>query len=164
MRRRLFILFFVTLQTIALASSCRRRAAQSTIRMADMHAAKQLISGFYRLEAGSWRWTGKMFKVQLAVPRGAAENGGFLTLQGTVAKPALAPEGKIALTAYLSGVQLDTQTVNKPGEFIYRADVPPDALKSTTVTAEFLVDHTFRAPGDSRDLGVISSVIALHSK
>ena len=152
MRRRLLILFFVTLQTIALASSCRRRGAQSTIRMADMHAAKQLISGFYRLEAGSWRWTGKMFKVQLAVPRGAAENGGFLT------------EGKIALTAYLSGVQLDTQTVNKPGEFIYRADVPADALKSTTVTAEFLVDHTFRAPGDTRDLGVISSVIALHSK
>lgn len=164
MRRRSLIAFFLSLQLLATTSSCRRRAAQSTIRMADLHAAKQLISGFYRLEAGSWRWTGKTFKVQLAVPRGASENGGFLTLQGVVTKAALQPDGKITISSSVSGTALATEAITKPGPFIYRADVAPEALRSTTVPAEFRVDHTFRAPGDNRELGVISSVIALHSK
>jgi hypothetical protein len=164
MCRRSLIFLFALVPLVVTGASCRRRAAQSTIRMADLHAAKQLISGFYDLQAGSWRWTGKEFKVQLAVPRGASENGGFLTLQGTVTPPALEQSGKITITAFVSGSPLVPETIEKPGPFVYRADVSADALRSITVPAEFRVDHTFRAPGDSRDLGVISSVVALHSK
>ena len=102
--------------------------------------------------------------MQLAVPRGASENGGFLTLQGVATKAALQRDGKITISSSVSGTALATEAITKPGPFIYRADVGTEALRSTTVPAEFRVDHTFRAPGDSRDWVSFLPLFALHSK
>ena len=164
MRRRSLVVLMVSVLFAGAGVSCRRRAAQSTIRMADMHAKKQLISGFYNLEAGAWRWTRKECSVQLAVPRGAAESGAVLKFQGSAPAEALASTGSITMSSSVSGVSLPPQTITKPGEFVYQADVPASAVQALTVTAEFRLDHTFRAPNDERELGVISSVISLQSK
>lgn len=133
--------------------------------MADLHTEKQLLSGFYNLEAGAWRWTGKVFEVQLAVPPDAQKNGGILTLQGTMTQDGLDKRaGAVQLSAAIGAADLQPMTITKAGEFIYRAPVPANALTSGTVTADFQVDKTFSAPGDARNLGVIATVISLHSR
>src|SRR5215475_794153 len=71
-------------------SGCRgSRGPQSVIRMADLHTEKQLLSGFYDLEAGAWRWTAQDFRVLLKVPTDAGQKGAYLTLQGTITEGGL---------------------------------------------------------------------------
>lgn len=158
---RLSLIPTICLLTVA----CRNRGPQSTVRMADLHTEKQLLSGFYDLEAGAWRWTGKVFAVQLAVPPGAQKDGGVLTLQGTATQDSLDKRGgQVTLSASVGAAVLPPMTISTPGEFIYRGAVPADALTSSAVTADFEVDKTFKATGDGRNLGVIVAVIGLHSK
>src|SRR5579885_136828 len=56
----------------------------STVHLGDPKSVPQLIGGFYDIESGAWRWTGKQFTVDLGVPLGAAQKGAALTLDLTV--------------------------------------------------------------------------------
>lgn len=143
--------------------ACRKQGPQSTVRMADLHTMRQLVSGFYQLEAGAWRWTAKDFKVMLKVPENASRNGGVLTLQGSLPEPEL-QNGPVTISGLVGGVQLPPQTFAKQGEIIYRVDVPPAALQSARVIADFNVDKVFQVPGDKRELGIVASVISLRAK
>jgi hypothetical protein len=131
--------------------------------MADLHTEKQLLSGFYDLEAGAWRWTAQDFRVVLKVPADASQKGAYLTLQGTVTEGAL-QNGPVEIAAALQGVPLAGESFSKAGEMIYRAEIPSAVLRSSSLLADFHVNRTFRAPGDKRDLGVIASVISIRSK
>ena len=144
--------------------SCRRhRGPQNIIRMSDLHTQNQLMSGFYSLEAGAWRWTGKTFQVALKTPDGASTNGAILTLQGNVT-PESVSGGPFEINSTIGDTQLAPQSVTKAGEVIYRAEVPAAALQRPVVVAAFTVSNTHRVPGDQRDLGMIASVISLRSK
>lgn len=135
------------------------------MRMADLHTEKQLLSGFYDLEGGAWRWTGKVFEVQLAVPPDGQKNGAILTLQGTMTQEGLDKRGgQVILSSAIGAADLPPMTISKPGEFIYREPVPANALTSSTVTADFQIDKTFTTTGDARNLGVIATVISLHPR
>jgi hypothetical protein len=153
--------FFVLL--VFVFGSCRKPGPQSIIRMSDLHTEKQLIHGFYDLEAGAWRWTAKEFTVSLKTPEGAAQKGAVLTLQGTVTPDAV-QNAPLEISSSVNGINLSSQAVSKAGELIYRAEVPAEALKDPVVMAEFSLSSTHQAAGDSRDLGVIASVIGLRSK
>jgi hypothetical protein len=131
--------------------------------MADLHTEKQLLSGFYDLEAGAWRWTAQDFRVLLKVPDHAGDKGGYLTLQGTVTEGAL-QNGPVEVSATLQGVPLPPQSFSKAGEMIYRVEVPPAIFRSASLLADFHVNRTYRAPGDKRVLGVIATVISIRSK
>jgi hypothetical protein len=131
--------------------------------MSDLHTQNQLAGGFYDLEAGAWRWTGKTFAVTLSVPQGGGSRGGILTLQGSVA-PESVGNGPLEINSSVGGSALSPISISKPGQVIYRADVPPDALRGPLVVADFSLSNTHRTPGDLRDLGIIVSVISLHSK
>lgn len=122
----------------------------------------QLLSGFYNLEAGAWRWTGKTFQVSLKVPEGSSK-GALLILQGTVT-PDSVSSGPFEISSMVGDTQLASQSVTKAGEVIYRAEVPPAELKRPVVIASFTVSNTHRVPGDERDLGMIASVISLRSE
>lgn len=144
-------------------ASCRRhRGPQNIIRMSDLHTQNQLMNGFYNLEAGAWRWTGKTFQVSLKVPDDASK-GAVLTLQGTVA-PESVSAGPFEINSTIGDTQLAPQSITKAGEVIYRAEVPAAALGRPVIVATFTVSSTHRVPGDQRDLGMIASVISLRSK
>ena len=142
---------------------CRKPGPQSTVRMADLHTTRQLVSGFYQLEAGAWRWTSKECTVMLKVPEGASGNGGVLTLQGSLPEGAL-QNGPLTVSASVRGTALAPQTFSKQGEMIYRVDVPAAALSHPNVLAVFTVDKVFQFPGDKRQLGIVASVISLRAK
>jgi hypothetical protein len=165
MSRRQLIRLSLIPALCLLAVACRNKGPQSTVRMADLHTEKQLLSGFYDLEGGAWRWTGKVFEVQLAVPPDARKNGGILTLQGTMTQEGLDKRGgQVKLSSAIGAADLPPMTISKAGEFVYREPVPASALDSPTITADFQVDKTFRASGDARNLGVIATVISLHAR
>ncbi|MFZ0589612.1 MAG: hypothetical protein WAM39_03965 [Bryobacteraceae bacterium] len=156
--------FVVFLSAVLLPSTgCHPRGPQSVIRMSDLHTQKQLMSGFYELEAGAWRWTAKAFTVSLKVPNDAASKGAVLILQGTIVPDALA-NGPLEVSSSVEGTPLTSQSFSKSGEMIYRVDVPATALQRPVVIVKFVLSATHRVPGDLRDLGVISSVISLRSK
>ena len=72
--------------TLAFApSGCNRKAngphMLSVVQMGDPQAATQLLSGFYAIEAGAWRWTEQKFSVQLGTPFGAAQKGAWLRVR-----------------------------------------------------------------------------------
>jgi hypothetical protein len=156
--------FLAILCTVLLAPlSCRPRGPQSIIRMSDLHTQKQLISGFYELESGAWRWTAKAFTVSLKAPSDGASKGAVLILQGTIVPDSLR-NGPLEIGSSVSGTPLTGQSFSKPGELIYRVDVPAAALQRPVVIVNFGLSSTHRVPGDLRDLGVIASVISLRSK
>jgi hypothetical protein len=152
------VLFFTITGT-----ACRKPGPQNVIRMSDLHTEKQLLGGFYALEAGAWRWTTKEFTVMLKVPDGATKSGGVLTLQGSVS-PEGVQNGPLQIASDVMGQPLTAQSFSKPGEMIYRVDVPPSALTAPLVAAHFNLSNTHRVPGDLRDLGIIVSVIGLRAK
>src|SRR3954451_22536753 len=78
---------------IAVAPACKGRkvrsrateegaqGAMSALSMGDPKAEPQLVTGFYGVEAGAWRWAAKQFTVSLRPPFGATQNGAKLTLK-----------------------------------------------------------------------------------
>jgi hypothetical protein len=148
---------------LLISNGCRPRGPQSVIRMSDLHTQKQLMNGFYELEAGAWRWTGKTFTVSLKAPSDGASKGAVLILQGTIVPDALR-NGPMEIGSSVDGTPLTSQSFSKAGELIYRVDVPAAALRRPLVIAKFTLSSTHRVPGDLRDLGVIASVISLRSR
>jgi hypothetical protein len=153
------LVFSLFLLTVA----CHKSGPQSTVRMADLHTTRQLVSGFYQLEAGAWRWTGKDFKVLLKVPESASQKGGVLTLQGSLPEAELR-NGPVTISASVGGAPLQPETFSKQGELIYRVDVPAAALRSPKIIANFTVDKVFQIPEDKRQLGIVASVFSLRAK
>ncbi|HXE12189.1 MAG TPA: hypothetical protein VN633_08720 [Bryobacteraceae bacterium] len=162
-RAKLWSVLALVAPALFVASCRRHHGPQSIIRMSDLHTQNQLMSGFYSLEAGAWRWTGKTFQVSLKVPDGGGSKGAVLTLQGTVPPESLS-NGQFEINSTIGDTQLAPQSFTKAGEVIYRAEVPPSALAQPIAVATFTVSSTHRVPGDERDLGMIASVISLRSK
>lgn len=162
---RLKLLYPVLLLSVLMftAAGCRKPGPQNVIRMADLHTQKQLLKGFYQLEAGAWRWTDKDFSVMLKVPEDASKNGGVLTLQGSL-PPESVQNGPLAVSCEIGGQALEKKSFSKPGEIIYRVDVPASVLARPLVAADFGLSSTHRVPGDARNLGVIATVIGLRAK
>ena len=132
--------------------------------MANRHTDNQLISGFYTLESGAWRWTGKTFKVRLGVSQQVATSGGELVLQGVFPDVAVQHLGSVTIAARIGNSDLPPQTFTKAGELIYRVPVPPSVVQPPSTIVEFHLDRGFQVAGDLRGLGIIASMIRLDTK
>lgn len=158
------------------APGCKRKknaapAAQDTKRipisvtMGDPRSAQQLVSGFYDIEDGSWRWTGKQFVVELGTPLGAAGRGATLALRLTIPAVVIEKNQSVTLTAAVDGNLLPPETYTKPGEYTYTQDVPASLLGRDSVKVGFEVDKPFHpGGGDERVLGVIAISASLLRK
>jgi hypothetical protein len=134
----------------------------STIGMGDATAAGQLVSGFYDVEGGSWRWTAQKFAVNLGPPLHAARQGAVLELHLSVPKNSIDKLGRLSLSATAGGAALAPETYSKPGDYIYRRDLPAQILTGATVRVDFELDKAV-PPGDvdKRELGIVASSVAL---
>jgi hypothetical protein len=137
----------------------------SAVSMGDPKADAQLVSGFYGVEAGAWRWTARQFSVVLHPPPGSDQKGATLQLKLTV-PPIVSERLKaISLSAMVNGGVLPAETYTRPGEYLYTRDVPPGALTAEAVRVDFQLDKAMPpSGGDLRELGVIALSVGLESK
>jgi len=137
----------------------------SSVSMGDPKAETQLVSGFYGVEAGAWRWTGKQFTVLLRAPSGSAQKGGRLQLKLTVPPVVIDKLKAISLSASANGAALPPESYTQPGDYIYTRDVPPSALTGESVRVDFQLDKAIPPSGsDLRELGIIALSASLESK
>lgn len=175
--RRLNRHFLPTLLIAVIAffpAACRRRPKPSVedtskpamiLAMSDSRAPVQLVHGFYELEAGAWRWTGRTFGVSLRVPPNAAKNGAQFTMKVTIPQTQLDKLQSLTLSARVNGVDLAPETYSHAGEFLYQRDVPATALASDMANVEFSLDKVAPpAPPDIRELGIVVTNVGFMGK
>jgi hypothetical protein len=134
----------------------------SSVHMADPRAIPQLLEGFHALEQGAWRWTARKFSVALLPPPGATQQA-QLELKFSIPDAVIARLQTVSLTARVNGVEVGSETYDKPGEYTLTKPVPASALQvGEAVKAEFELDKAL-PPGeaDKRELGVVALSVAL---
>jgi hypothetical protein len=138
----------------------------STIKMGDAASSNQLISGFYGIESGAWRWTAGKFSAELAVPVAAGQKGGTLTFDFAFPDVVKQHLNKVTMTASIDGNALNSSTYEKAGPAVYTADVPAGLLSKDTVKVDFSLDNSLapKTVGDARELGVVANSLSLSSK
>jgi hypothetical protein len=137
----------------------------SAINMGDSKMETQLISGFYGIEGGAWRWTGKQFTAVLKTPFGASQRGGTLELTLTVPPAVLEKLKTVSLAASIDGKPLPPDTYTQPGPASYKRDIPASMLSGESVKVEFTLDKSWSPGGaDQRELGIVVSALSLVPK
>jgi hypothetical protein len=137
----------------------------SIVRMNDSRVAGQLLSGFYGIENGAWRWTAKQFTLALATPAGAAQRGAVLELKLTVPPVTIQRLQKVELSANVNGSALPAETYTEPGQFSYRREISGAVLAGNSARIAFQLDKAMAPSGaDLRELGVIVSSASLQAK
>ena len=141
------------------------RRVPIAVTIGDPRSAQQLLSGFYEIEGGAWRWTGKQWVIELGTPFGAAGRGATLEFKFTIPPVAIQKNQSITLSAAVDGNVLPPQTYTQAGDYTYKQDVPPTLLTGETVKVSFAVDKPLLpGGGDERVLGVIATSAALIRK
>lgn len=125
--------------------------ALSVLPMNAPRADEQIVSGVYPNEGEAWRWMGKD-AVLLLKSTGAQAH---LELKFYIADAAPARTVSVSVP----GQGSVSRTFPGPGS--YSIDMPVNATNMPALTVNIGVDRTFRAPGDSRDLGIILNQVAL---
>ncbi len=167
---RTLSLTLILLPLLFLSGSCKRRHKKSgevasTIFAGDPNVASHFTTGFYDIEANSWRWTDKEFAVTLNPPLHSAERGARLVMHVVVPEPVIQHSQFVELSSSVGGLKLDSQVFAKAGSYTYTRDVPPDKLQGRDVRIDFAVDHTLGPTSvDIRQLGIIVSEVGLVAK
>jgi hypothetical protein len=137
----------------------------SAFKMGDPDPSGELVTGFYGVEAGSWRWTASKFAVNLLPPPGAAENGATLEFKFSLPEVVANKVGPLTLSAKVNGFALPPQTYSKAGDYVYTAAVPGESLRSGTALIEFSTDKAMPpGNGDKRELALVAVSVALQPK
>ncbi|MFB3828468.1 MAG: hypothetical protein ACE15B_16995 [Bryobacteraceae bacterium] len=156
------------LAACALLAGCKQRQVRvqqteeeapqlaTTVHVADPRAAAQLVSGFYDIEQGSWRWTAGKFAVVLRTPRGSAQKGAVLKLKFNIPDAVMGKLGPMAVAASVEGTALKPETYTQPGEYIYSRELAPEVMARDSARVDFHLDKFLPAGAvDSRELGVV---------
>lgn len=154
----------VTVRETVEESPAQAKAAP-VVSMGDPKQERQLVSGFYGIEANSWRWTAKDFSVSLRPPTGSAAQGATLDFALSVPQVAVDKLKSVTLSASINGTPLAPETYSHDGQYEYKRDVPPALLKGDAVRVDFHLNKSMPpAGGDSRELGVVARSVGLESK
>ena len=135
------------------------------VQAADPLASSQLLSGWYKVEGNSWRWTAGKFAVLLRPPIGSATKGAVLTLNFTVPAVVISQLRSVTLWASIQGTRLAPETYAQGGRAAYTRNVPANLLSGNTVRIDFELNRVMvPGKGDSRALGVIADRVGLDVK
>ena len=134
----------------------------SMVRMNDPIAERQLVRGFYAIEGGAWRWTGRTFTGSFRPPDGASKNDTSLVLNFTIPDVAFEALKGVAISASIGGVSVGSEAFATPGPHTYRRPVPRSLLGRESVEVDFVLDKSITAAG--RELGVIATSAGFESK
>ncbi len=142
-----------------------KSALATVVHVADPRTSSQLLSGFYDVEQGSWRWTGKKFSVVLAIPENVAQKQISLVFKMAVPEPVIQKLKSVTLTASVNGVALAPEIYRRPGEYVFTREVSAKALGGASAQIDFVLDKALPAgPNDSRELGLVATSIGFDWK
>jgi hypothetical protein len=164
---RTLFLTLILLPLLLVPGACKRRHKKpgevaSTIFAGDTDVASHFTTGFYQIEAHSWRWTNKEFAVTLNPPKHAAARGARLVMHLVVPEPIIQHSQFVELSCSIGGLKLDPQVFAKAGSYTYTRDVPRDKLQAPAVRIDFAVDHTLPPTKvDIRQLGIVVNSVGL---
>src|SRR5262249_53346611 len=123
------------------------------------------VSGFYGVEAGAWRGTGRQFAILFGVPAGAAQRGAKLSLAITVPPPVIEKLGSATLGASTGATELAPETYTQAGTQTYERENPAAALSGDSARINFQLDRAMPPSGaDVRELGIIVLRAALTAR
>jgi hypothetical protein len=135
------------------------------VQVASPRSSSQLISGWYKVEGNSWRWTAGKFVVVLRPPIGSASKGAALTLNFTVPAVVISRLHSVTLSASIQGTRLAPETYQKAGQALYARNVPASLFSGDTVQVDFELSRVMvPGNGDTRELGVIAERVGLEVK
>ena len=135
------------------------------INMGDPKQEKQLVTGFYGIEANSWRWTAKDFTVSLRNPAGSAAQGATLIFALSIPQVVIDKLNSVTLSASINGTALAPEIYAHDGQYEYKRDVPSNLLTGSAVRVEFHLNKSMPpAGGDARELGIVARSVGLESK
>jgi hypothetical protein len=135
------------------------------VQVADPLTSSQLLSGWYKIEGNSWRWTAGKFAVLLRPPIGSAVKGATLTLNFAVPAVVISRLHSVTLWASIQGTKLASETYETGGRAVYTRDVPTSLLSGNTVRIDFELNRVMvPGNGDNRELGVIADRVGLEAK
>ncbi|HLK46745.1 MAG TPA: hypothetical protein VKT49_01345 [Bryobacteraceae bacterium] len=146
---------------VAVPAESAAARLNSSVYTGDPNAAAQLVSGFYRIEEYSWRWTTQRFSVVLRPPEGGNGEGARLVVQLGIPEPVIQRLHSISLSAMVGGSRLDPETYTRPGNYQYVRAIAPKLLSEET-HIDFELDKVLPPVGqDTRRLGIVVTSIAL---
>jgi hypothetical protein len=164
-RTKYWAVAFLALALGGCSSKTGEPELASDLAMNSARTAKQLLTGFYGVESGAWRWTARSFSVALGVPAGAAAKGGKLTFRFVFPDPAFQLLHSVTLSAKIKDTALAPESYSTTGEHVYTKDIAAADLASSPVRVDFTLDKAMPpGPVDVRELGVIAYQITLVSK
>jgi hypothetical protein len=135
------------------------------INMGDPKQQKQLVSGFYGIEANAWRWTGKDFAVSLRPPTGSAAQGATLDFALSIPQVTIDKLKSVTLSASVNGTPLAPETYAHEGQYDYKREVASNLITGSAVRVEFHLDKAMPpSGGDARELGIVARSVGLESK
>ena len=140
----------------------RRERAFCLVRslVVEPGVTSRLLSGWHALEEWTWRWTERRFSAALRVPRRSATP--TLALEFVLVESLLERLGPVTVSARLAGALLSPQTYDRPGEHVYRRQVPTAVLTEDEVVVEFELDKALPPDAsDHRELGLIARSLQL---
>jgi hypothetical protein len=142
-----------------------KAAVPVVLSMGDPKQEKQLVSGFYGIEANAWRWTARDFTVSLRPPTGSATQGATLDFALSVPQVTIDKLKSVTLSASINGTALAPETYAHEGQYDYKRDIPPNLIQGGAVRVEFHLDKSMPpAGGDARELGIVARSVGLESK
>ena len=152
---------------VALTGCHRMKAPASVVRMSDLSAANQLLSGFYGVEGrgdNAWRWTGPSFSLALAPPP-VTPHGAHLLLRLYFPETQIQKLGPMTLTAFVDGEPLAPETYDKSGSYDFVRDIPACFLDTNVLPVSFSIDpYAPHSETEARDLGAVVLMAALEAK
>ena len=125
---------------------------EPTLAWLAMNAAAgayQIVSGVYGLENGQWRWIGPQATFRLRSPQNGRRFSAAIFVP-----PQTVP---CRVTLSVNGTVVATATYTSTGKYDLSGSVAGGLSES--VTATLATDHTFRPPGDARELGLVLTAI-----
>lgn len=109
-----------------------------------------LHGSWYQVE-GNHRWMGKQAGVLLAGPESGSAK---LSVRGYCPNNALAA-GPVTAHFAADNQPVGEVRLTREGEFTAEFPLPASTIKKASIEVTVEVDHTFRSPGDGRDLGLV---------
>jgi hypothetical protein len=159
--------FASVMLALTAVAGCHHKAPQrpvSVLNTADRTITKQLVGGFYPIEANAWRWTARQFIVTLLPPPGSDKQGAKLELHFVIPDAQIAKLGPMTLSADVDDYSLTAETYSTGGEHDYTRDIPASLLRTNSVPVIFRFDKASPpTAADGRELGAVVSLIALQA-
>jgi hypothetical protein len=124
------------------------------LKMGDLRSKPQLLSGWYPIEDGAWRWMAKEAEVTLPAPAGVGTR--FAMQLFLPSEPIQRTAGPMRVTVTINGRMITSRTYFENGRYLLEAPVPAGLAEGAANRVNIRWSRALRPAGsDRRELGAV---------